>query len=225
MTEERIRLLVVEDHTVVRKGLCALLSAERYGCEVVGEAADGEEAIVKAEKLKPDVILMDLQMPKMGGIEATREIVRRDPQARVLVLTSFNEQARVSMALKVGAMGYILKESTSEELVHAIHSVYLNQVTIPAALARAALGSGSLVPESPVALPQPTELTERELDVLRGIAQGLSNHEIGSSLSISSYTVRSHVSSILSKLHLENRTQAATYAIQIGLFKPGTGAT
>ena len=216
MTEAKIRILVVEDHTVVRKGLCALLSSERYGCEVVGEAADGVEAVAKAEALKPDVILMDLLMPRMGGIEATHAICQRDPHARVLILTSFDDQARVSMALKVGALGYMLKDSSPDELVHAIRSVHLGQVTVPASLARA-----MLVQDSPAALPPPTELSERELEVLRAVARGLSNQEIADALSISGHTVRSHVRSILSKLNFSNRTQAATYAIEIGLAKPG----
>ncbi len=120
MTEPRIRVLVVEDHTVVRKGLCALLSSERYGCEVVGEAADGVQAVAKAEALAPDVILMDLLMPRKGGIEATQEICYKNPGARVLILTSFDDQARVTMALKVGALGYVLKDASPDELVHAI---------------------------------------------------------------------------------------------------------
>jgi NarL family two-component system response regulator LiaR len=217
MTESKIRILVVEDHTVVRKGLCALLSSERYGCEVVGEAADGAEAVAKAEALSPDVILMDLLMPRKGGIEATHEICQRDPKARVLILTSFDDQARVTMALKVGALGYVLKDSSPDELVHAIRGVYLGQVTVPAALARA-----MLAPESPAALPPPAELTKRELDVLRAIARGLSNQEIADALSISTFTVRSHVRSILSKLNFSNRTQAAAYAIELGLAKSGS---
>jgi two-component system, NarL family, response regulator LiaR len=217
MIEPKIRVLVVEDHTVVRKGLCALLSSERYGCEIVGEAADGAEAVAKAEALAPDVILMDLVMPKKGGIEATHEICQKNARARVLILTSFDEQARVTMALKVGALGYVLKDSTPDELVHAIRSVYLGQVTVPAALARAVLG-----PETPVALAEPAELTKRELDVLRALASGLSDKEIAAALSISVATVRSHVRSILNKLDLNNRTQAALYAFEIGLASPSS---
>lgn len=218
MTADKIRVLVVDDHTVVRKGLCALLSAERYGCEVVGEGADGEEAVAAARALKPDVILMDLLMPKKGGIEATREICQRDPKARVLILTSSDEQAAVSVALKVGALGYLLKDSSPDELVHAIHSVHLGQLAVPAALVR-----GMLVPESRQALPSPAELTEREMDVLRALARGLTNQEIADALAISTFTVRSHVRSILSKLNLSNRTQAAMYAVGIGLARPGSG--
>ena len=213
MTEAKIRILVVEDHTVVRKGLCALLSSERYGCEVVGEAADGVEAVAKAAALKPDVILMDLIMPRMGGIEATHEICQRDPKARVLVLTSFDDQARVSMALQVGALGYMLKDSSPDELVHAIRSVHLGRVTVLASCAADA------VRESPSSLPPNRTLRPRLKCCVP--SPRASNQEIADTLSISGHTVRSDVRKHPQKLNFSNRTQAAAYAIEIGLAKPG----
>jgi NarL family two-component system response regulator LiaR len=211
-----IRVLVVDDHTVVRKGLCSLLSS-KYGVEVVGEAGDGDEAIEKARDLRPDVILMDLLMPGKTGLEAILEIKRENPDARILVLTSFGEEAKVAAAVRAGALGFLLKESSPDELVHAIRSVHMGSLSLPQDLARKMM-SGLYGLDSDEG---PTEqLTSRELDVLKDIAEGMSNAEIAQDLTISFTTVRSHVPSILRKLDLSSRTQAALYAVEIGLVTP-----
>jgi NarL family two-component system response regulator LiaR len=217
MQDERlIRVLVAEDHAVVREGLCSLLTA-RYGVQVVGEAADGLEAVEKALSLKPDVILMDLAMPRMTGLEAILKIREKDPDARILVLTSFGEDAKVSAAIKAGAMGFLLKDSSVDDLAHAIQSVYRGNLSLPQGLAQKVL-AGLLGAEGDAA---PTEeLTRRELDVLKCLAQGMSNTEIAEALSVSVPTVHSHVHNLLGKLNLTSRTQAALYAIEIGLVAP-----
>jgi NarL family two-component system response regulator LiaR len=211
-----IRVLVVDDHTVVRKGLCSLLTS-KYGIEVVGEAGDGDEAIEKARTLQPDVILMDLLMPGKTGLEAILEIKRENPDARILVLTSFGEEAKVSAAVRAGALGFLLKESSPDELVHAIQSVNMGSLSLPQELARKMM-SGLYGLESEKGPTEP--LTKRELDVLKGIAEGMSNADIAQDLSISVTTVRSHVHSLLRKLNLSSRTQAALYAVEIGLVVP-----
>jgi NarL family two-component system response regulator LiaR len=211
MNRDTIRVVVVDDHTVVRKGLCALLSSPRYNIEVIGEAGDGMQAVTQARSLQPDVILMDLLMPIKTGLEALQEIRAEDPDAKVLILTSAGDRAQVVSALKAGAQGYILKESAPDELIQAIEAVYAGKLLLPSDLAQKALFTAD-DQTSP-----PSELTEREIDVLRCLARGLSNQEIADTLSISLYTVRSHVRNILGKLHLANRTQAALYARDKGL--------
>ena len=207
---ENIRILVVDDHTVVRKGLCALLSAEKYGIDVVGEAADGREAIDKTRLLKPQVTLLDLVMPGMGGLEAIPAILREDPQARILVLTSHAEDDQVVEAVKSGALGFLRKDSSPDELVSTIHNVAHNRMSLPPDLVRKVmLKEPQVVDDGPA-----NELTPREVDVLRCVAQGYSNKQIATRLSVSPTTVRTHVSSLLRKLHLENRTQLALYAQQ-----------
>jgi NarL family two-component system response regulator LiaR len=207
--------LVAEDHAVVREGLCSLLTA-RYGVEVVGEAADGLEAVEKAQALQPDVILMDLAMPRMTGLEAILKIRERDPKARILVLTSFGEDAKVSAAIRAGAMGFLLKDSSVDDLSHAIQSVHRGNLSLPQGLALK-LMSGLLGTEAGA----PTEeLTRRELDVLKCLAQGMSNADIAEALSVSVPTVHSHVHNLLGKLNLTSRTQAALYAVEIGLVAP-----
>ena len=214
MQEDRlIRLLVVEDHNVVRAGLCSLLTA-RYGVTVVGEAADGLEAIDKAQALKPDVILMDLAMPRMTGLEAILKIREQNPDARILILTSFGEEAKVTAAMRAGAMGVLLKDSSADDLAHAIQSVHRGNLSLPQDLARKII-SGLLDAETAAAPAE--ELTKRELDVLKYLAQGMSNAEIADALSVSVPTVRSHVHNLLGKLHMTSRTQAALYAVEIGL--------
>ena len=207
MADGKIRVLIVDDHNVVRKGLSLLLSAEKYNIEVVGEAGDGEEAILKAIQLEPDVILMDLVMPKKSGIEAISEIKKKQPKARILVLTSYAEDKKVSEAILAGAYGFLLKDTSPDELVQTIHSVYADRLTLPQELAHVLLGSKMASDEF-----QSDDLTQRELDVLRCIAQGMSNKQAAQHLSIETTTVRSHVSSLMRKLGTENRTQFALYA-------------
>ena len=210
---EAIRVLVADDHAVVREGLRGLISSEP-GMEVVGEAKDGVETVLKAHALQPDVILIDLVMPRKDGIQAITEIKKNDPDARILVLTSFAEDDKVFPAIKQGALGYLLKDSSPQELLQAIRDVHLGESSLHPTIARKLIRELS----QPSSLPPAEEpLTEREVDVLRLVAQGLSNDEIGEKLFISERTVRTHVSNILGKLHLANRTQAALYALREGL--------
>jgi NarL family two-component system response regulator LiaR len=210
---ETIRVLIADDHTVVRGGLIALLE-DVDGIEVVGEAADGQEAILKTRAMKPDVILMDLAMPRKTGIEAIEEIKHENPNARIVVLTSYSDDDKVFAAIKAGALGYLLKETSTADLLQAIRDVYHGESSLHPAIAR------KLIRElnRPASLPPSDEpLTERELEVLILVARGLSNQDIADKLVISERTVRTHVSNILSKLHLANRTQAALYALKGGL--------
>jgi two-component system, NarL family, response regulator LiaR len=214
--KEPIRLLIVDDHDIVRVGLAALIATEP-GMVLIGEAEDGVEAVLKARALRPDVILMDLAMPRKDGIEAIHEIKAENPDARILVITSFAEDEKVFPAIKAGAQGYLLKDSSPPELVQAIHDVYRGESSLDPAIARKLLREFSR-PVSPVVSKEP--LTEREIEVVKLLAQGLSNGEIAQQLIITERTVRSHVSSILAKLHVGNRTQAALYAVQQGLIPP-----
>ena len=216
-----IRVLIVDDHAIVRDGICALL-ATKPDVEVVGEAGNGREAVSKAQCLQPDVILMDLMMPEMDGIEAIRRIVAHRPGARILVLTSFAADDKVFPAIKAGAMGYLLKDSESEDLVRAIHQVYRGESSLHPQIARKLLQELSSPPQppptpEPVSGPPVDPLTEREVQVLQLLARGLSNREIADQLVIVEGTVRAHVSNILSKLHLVSRTQATLYALREGL--------
>jgi NarL family two-component system response regulator LiaR len=208
-----IRVLIADDHAILRKGIRALLSTEP-GIEVVGETGDGLETVAQAHALRPDVILMDLVMPEMDGIEATRRITAEQPGVRVLVLTSFAADDKVFPAIKAGALGYILKDSGPAELVQAIHQVYRGQPSLEPTIALKVLYELSHPPQQP---PTPKPLSERELEVLRLLAQGKSNREIAEQLVITELTVRTHVSNILGKLHLASRTQAALYALKEGL--------
>ena len=210
---QAIRVLIVDDHTIVRKGIRALLT-EIAGIDVVGEAADGQEAVVQANRLRPDVILMDLAMPKMDGIEATREIKASQPDSRILVMTSFATDEKVLPAIKAGALGYLLKESAPEDLVQAIHQIHRGESSLHPTIARKVLEEIAHPSDRP---PTPDPLTKREVEVLVLVAQGLSNQDIAKRLHISDATVRSHVSNIMSKLHLASRIQAALYALREGL--------
>jgi NarL family two-component system response regulator LiaR len=208
-----IRVLITDDHAVVREGLRGLITSEP-GMEVVGEASNGLEAVEKAHTLRPDVILLDLMMPRMTGMEAIVEIKRENPEARIMILTSFAEDDKVFPAIKAGALGYLLKDSSPEQLLQAIREVSRGEASLHPTIAR------KLIQEISQSTHQPLSedpLTEREVDVLRLVAQGLSNQEIGGQLVVSERTVRNHVSNILGKLHLANRTQAALYALREGL--------
>jgi NarL family two-component system response regulator LiaR len=210
---EPIRVLVADDHAIVRKGICALLATEP-DIEVVAEACDGRDAIAQAQRVHPDVILMDLVMPDMDGLEATRHLTSCQPKARTLVLTSFHEDDKVFPAIEAGALGYLLKDSGPAELVQAIRQVHRGESSVHPSIARKLLRELSRPPGE---VPQSETLTERELQVLRLVAQGQSNREISDLLTISEATVRTHVSNILSKLDLCSRTQAALYALREGL--------
>jgi NarL family two-component system response regulator LiaR len=189
---DQIRVFLADDHAVVRKGLEALIGTEE-GMEVIGTAADGEEAVNKVAGLETDVILLDLQMPRKSGIEAIVDIKEHDPSARILVLTSFSDDDKVFAAIKAGALGYILKDTSPA--LKVIHEL-----------------------SRPSKFP-PTEepLTEREMEILQLVARGLSNQQIAEELVISERTARTHISNILAKLHLANRTQAALYALRQGI--------
>jgi two-component system, NarL family, response regulator LiaR len=208
-----IRVLVVDDHLVVRTGIRALLATEP-DIEVIGEARDGAEAVVEAARLQPDVILMDLVMPQMDGIAAIEQIIARQRDSRILVLTSFEADDKIFPAIRAGALGYTLKDFGPAELVRAIQRVYRGESSLHPAIARRVLQELAHPPQRP---PTSEPLTEREVTVLRLVAHGESNQEIGVTLGISEGTVRVHMSNILSKLHLASRTQAALYALREGL--------
>jgi NarL family two-component system response regulator LiaR len=212
---EKIRVFITDDHAIVRKGIRALLTTEPT-LEVVGEAANGADALPKIAALRPDVILMDLEMPELDGVETIRRLTASEPGARILVLTSFATEEKVFPAIKAGALGYLLKDSSPNELVSAIRNVYRGQSSLHPKIAWMLLRELSAPPENPPAQ-SPDPLTEREVDVLRLVARGLSNQEIAGELVISTTTVYTHVSNILSKLHLASRTQAALYALREGL--------
>jgi NarL family two-component system response regulator LiaR len=211
-----IRVLIVDDHSVVRQGLRMFLSLDPE-LEIVGEAADGVEAVAEAHELLPDVVLMDLLMPEMDGVAATQAIRTELQEVEVIALTSVLEDALVFSAMRAGAVGYLLKDTEADELCHAIKAAAAGQVQLsPSVAAR-------LMREVP-APDSPEKLTERETDVLRLVAMGLSNKEIAYQLGIGEKTVKTHVSNILSKLGVLSRTQAALYAVRVGLasvYEPG----
>jgi NarL family two-component system response regulator LiaR len=208
-----IRVLVADDHHVVRKALCNLIASEA-DMEIAGEAANGLEAVSQMRALQPDVLLLDLEMPEMGGLEAICHIKTEEPDARILVLTSFGEDKKIFSAIKSGALGYLLKDSSPEQLLRSIRDVYQGEISLHPTTAL------KLIRE----LKQPSDLpatnmplTGREMEILSQIARGLTNQEIAENLTISERTVGNHISGILAKLHLANRTQAALYALRQGL--------
>lgn len=204
-----IRILIVDDHSVVRQGLRMFLSLDDE-LEIIGEAEDGQEAIQRAHELRPDVVLMDLLMPVMNGITAIKQIRAQMPEIEIIALTSVLEDESVVEAIKAGAIGYLLKDTKSDDLCRAIKAAAAGQVQLsPQVAAR-------LVREVK-AVESPETLTERETEVLRLISKGLSNKEIGRTLHIGEKTVKTHVSNVLGKLGVSSRTQAALHAVRIGL--------
>ncbi len=210
---ETIRILIVDDHHLVREGLRMLIGTEP-GMEVVGEAPNGFEALEKARLLNPDIVLVDLVMPGKDGIATIADIKREMPGTRSIVLTGFAEQEKVIPAMRAGALGYLLKDSSPHELLAAIHDVFRGNASLHPSIARNLIKELRETPDSPTSGPA---LTERELEILGLVARGHSNQQIADQLVLSERTVRSHVSNILGKLCLKSRTQAALYAIERGL--------
>ena len=213
MMNKPIRVLVVDDHAIIRKGLKAVLDLVP-DIELVGEAENGRQAIRLDLELQPDVILMDLMMPELDGISSIREIKTQRPEARILVLTNFAGEDMIFPAIKAGAMGYHLKESSPNTLEEAIRQVYRGEPSLHPLIAKKVLEELHVPPEDEKFY---ETLTKRELEILNLIAQGLENREIAQQLVVSEATVRTHVSNILGKLHLASRTQAALYALREGL--------
>jgi two-component system, NarL family, response regulator LiaR len=217
----KIKVLLVDDHPLVRQGLRMFIEMQN-DMLVVGEGANGTEAVELAANSKPDVILLDLVMPGMDGVEATRRIIVDDPQAHILILTSFGEDDQVFPAIRAGARGYLLKDIQPVDLVKAIRETSQGKAQLHPDIARRLMEavSGDKLPQSPKQPTRPKELedlTERELEVLEHIAQGLTNREIAEKMVISEKTVKTHVSNLLDKLDLEDRTRAAIWALKHGL--------
>ena len=210
--EEKIRILIADDHEVVREGMKTLIAVKR-NMEIVAEAADGVEAVELARLHKPDVILLDLIMPRQDGLAALRAIKRENPTSRVLVLTTFDDDQKVQSAIHGGAQGYLLKESSSQRLIQAITDVYRGHSPIHPKVAHKLMRQSKQFPDERSI----TALTEREIEVLKLIAEGFSNEQIAQLLSVTKRTVAKHVSNILEKLRVTNRTQAALVALRQGI--------
>jgi NarL family two-component system response regulator LiaR len=210
----KISVLIVDDHPIVRQGLRTLLELQD-DIIVVGEAANGKSAVELSAQFAPDVVLMDLVMPEMDGISATRQIKSLNPAPRVIALTSFMEDDKVIPAIQAGAVSFLLKDVSPDELLEAIHAAYQGEARLHPYVMRKLMDQVSSQPLS--AHPASPELTSREAEVLALVARGMSNREIAASLVISEKTVKTHISSLLSKLNLEDRTRLAIYAIKHGL--------
>lgn len=212
---EAIKLLIVDDHTVVRDGLTAVLG--RQGdFTVVGEATNGLEAVERARELKPDVILMDLRMPELDGVEAMRRIRAEDPNARFIILTTYDSDEYIFEAIEAGAKGYLLKDASREELFEAVRAVHRGESLIQPGVAARVLDRFAELSRQASNI---EVLSEREVEVLRLMARGAANKEIAASLSISESTVKTHVANIFQKLEVNDRTEAVTQALQRGIIK------
>jgi DNA-binding NarL/FixJ family response regulator len=219
-SSDRIRVLIVDDHALFRRGLMLVLESEE-GIDVVGEAEDGDEAIARAEELAPDVVLMDVRMPTMSGIEATRRLAESLPTTRIIMLTVSDEEDDLYEAIKAGATGYLLKEISIEEVADAVRAVMQGQTLISPSMASkliAEFANLSKLANQRSSVPAP-RLTDRELDVLRLVAQGMTNREVADQLYIAENTVKNHVRNILEKLHLHSRMEAVLYAVREKLFE------
>jgi DNA-binding NarL/FixJ family response regulator len=217
--QDAIRILVADDHELFRSGLAMMLSSED-GIEVVGEASDGAEAVRLAVEHVPDVILMDVRMPKRSGIEATQQIREEVPSARILMLTVSDEEADLYDAVKSGATGYLLKDASIDEVLEAIKSVQAGQSTISPSMASKLMAEFSAITKKQTQKQQPgPKVTDREMEVLQLVAKGMSNREIAKALFISENTVKNHIRNILEKLQLHSRMQAVYYAVREGLIE------
>jgi len=214
---DQIKVLLVDDHALFRRGVAAVLAGAE-NLEVVGEAKDGIEGVEKAKELTPDVVVMDLQMPHCGGVEASQALQAELPEANILILTVSDKEADLFAAMAVGAKGYILKDAEPEELIQAVVHIARGGVIVSPSMAQKLLTefkTGEAQREE-----TPSSLSHREGEILQCVAQGASNKEIASTLFISENTVKTHLRSILDKLHLANRSQAAAYAVRKGLVSP-----
>lgn len=223
---DRIRVLVVDDHPIFRRGVLELLESQA-DLEIVAEATDGLEAIRKARETEPDVILMDLDMPRCGGLEATAALQTELPQIKVLILTISDAEADLFAAIKAGARGYVLKNAAPEELIQNINHIAQGEAAVSPSMAAKLLnefretGNYTIRKEAKPVQSDAAPLTVREMEVLEQVAQGASNKEIASELFITENTVKTHLKNILEKLHLRSRSQAAAYAARLGLIPPG----
>jgi DNA-binding NarL/FixJ family response regulator len=218
---EQVRVLVVDDDDLMRAGLRSVLASEE-SIEVVGESADGREAIAAARKLRPDVVLMDIRMPELDGISATSELLSASPDVRVVVLTTFEDDEYVFGALSAGASGFLLKRTRPEDLIAAIHTIAAGEALLSPAVTRTVIDRmAAAPPPDSRAHERLDELTPREREVLELIARGLSNSEIASELVVEESTVKTHVKRILMKLHARDRVQAVIFAYESGLTRAG----
>lgn len=213
---QQIRILIADDHTMVRQGLSQICDAEP-DMQVVGQVADGEQAFRLALQINPDVVVMDINMPALDGVQATRRITAADVGIGVIILTMYRQDQHVFEAIKAGARAYLLKDADSDELLRAIRAVAAGEALLDPAIALKMIEEFRRLQTDPVGADGITHLADRELDILRQVAQGLDNNEIGERLGLSDKTIRNRLTVIFEKLHVNNRTQAALYALRRGL--------
>jgi len=216
---ERIRVMLVDDHTLFRKGVASLLAA-CPDIEVVGEAENGAEAVAKVPEVMPDLILMDIQMPEMDGLEATRRITSEHPYVKIVMLTVAEEDRSLFEAIKAGAQGYLLKKMEPDEFLDLVRGVSRGEAPISRAMASKILGEFGRRVREPQAEDPAAKLTGREREVLQLLTQGSTNKEIANALTLSENTVKNHLKNILAKLHLQNRVQAVAFALREGIVEP-----